>query len=92
MLVMLQEDENGSENAAGSEARVGRDECDEAEKGIVFLYRLVEGRSSQSHGYECALNAGVPHNVSISSLLSVQINFIAPYCGALTRSLISKGG
>jgi DNA mismatch repair ATPase MutS len=33
--------------------------------GVIFLYRLVEGRSSNSHGYECALSAGVPHAVRV---------------------------
>jgi DNA mismatch repair ATPase MutS len=38
---------------------------DSAAGNVVFLYRLVEGRSSKSHGYECALSAGVPHAVRV---------------------------
>lgn len=30
---------------------------------IVFLYRLVPGRTSESHGFRCALSAGVPAEI-----------------------------
>jgi hypothetical protein len=30
---------------------------------IVFLYRLVPGRTTESHGFRCALSAGVPFEV-----------------------------
>ena len=30
---------------------------------IIFLYRLMPGRTSESHGFRCALSAGVPEEV-----------------------------
>ena len=30
---------------------------------IIFLYRLVPGRTSESHGFRCALSAGVPAEI-----------------------------
>lgn len=39
----------------------------EAEDDLIFLYRLAKGRASASYGFQCALKAGLPHEVSILS-------------------------
>ena len=30
---------------------------------IIFLFRLVPGRTTESHGFRCALSAGIPEEV-----------------------------
>lgn len=54
--------QEGGRSGLATENISREDQASEAE-GVIFLYRLVEGRSSNSHGYECALSAGVPHAV-----------------------------
>ena len=40
---------------------------------IIFLYRLMPGRTSESHGFRCALSAGVP--VEVIDRAKVNSNF-----------------
>ncbi len=48
---------------------------------IIFLFRLVPGRTTESHGFRCALSAGIPEEVieraKVLDLVALILNILS---------------